>query len=177
MYDLYQCNDDDSARFVLGKSGNKKLITVGLNPSTANEEKSDTTVAKVEKVCADNGFDGFAMVNLCPLRSTNPSDLPAEIDHDLLKDNIQTIIDLSKGERCPVFWAAWGGNITIRDYLYSTLYILIKELNVLKGAWVHYGPLTKEGYPRHPSRLSYSWGFSEFDALNYLQRVQKIYRR
>tara|TARA_R110000787_G_scaffold42161_3_gene103679 strand:+ start:2785 stop:3021 length:237 start_codon:yes stop_codon:yes gene_type:complete len=77
MYDLYQCNSDDSARFILGKNGARKLFVVGLNPSTANKEKSDTTVAKVETVARNNGFDGFVMANLYPLRSTDPNELPA----------------------------------------------------------------------------------------------------
>ena len=171
MYDLYQCNDDDSARFILGKSGGKQLFVVGLNPSTANKEKSDTTVAKVETVAANNGFDGFVMTNLYPLRSTDPNGLPAVEDQDLLKKNINAIQELAKTGQSPVFWAAWGGDITIRTYLSGVLELLEKEVKALNGSWVHYGKLTKYGHPRHPSRLSYSWEFSEFNVSNYVQKI------
>ena len=82
MYDLYQCNKDDTSRYILGKDGDKKLFVIGLNPSTANKEKSDTTVAKVEKVAIDNGFDGFVMANLYPYRSTDPDGLPDDKDEN-----------------------------------------------------------------------------------------------
>ena len=75
MYDLYECNEDDSVRFVLGKAGNKKLIVIGLNPNTANKKKSDTTATKVEKVAYSNRFDGFLMINLYPQRGTDPKGL------------------------------------------------------------------------------------------------------
>ncbi len=171
MYDLYQCNKDDSARFILGKSGSNKLFVVGLNPSTANKEKSDTTVAKVETVALNNGFDGFVMANLYPLRSTNPNNLPAKEDQGLLMKNIEAIQELANTEQAPVFWAAWGGKITTRTYLPRALELLAAVVKALNGSWLHYGKLTKYGHPRHPSRLSYSWKFSEFDVLNYIRKI------
>ena len=71
MYDIYSNDRNDTLRFTLGKSGSRKLLTVGLNPSTATQETSDTTVAKVEGVAKRTGFDGFVMLNLYPIRSTD----------------------------------------------------------------------------------------------------------
>ena len=85
MYDLYQSNETDTARFILGKNGKRKLFVVGLNPSTANRYRSDTTVAKVETVTINNSFDGFVMVNLYPLRSTDPNRLPEVADRHLFQ--------------------------------------------------------------------------------------------
>lgn len=100
MYDLYHCDDTDSSRFILGKNGTKKLFVVGLNPSTANKEKSDTTVAKVEYVATSNGF---VMTNLYPLRSTDPNGLPQNYDQALFDENIDQIIKLACAEINPVF--------------------------------------------------------------------------
>lgn len=36
MYDIYSNAKSDRWRFTLGKSGARRLITIGLNPSTAN---------------------------------------------------------------------------------------------------------------------------------------------
>jgi hypothetical protein len=169
VYDLYQCNENDASRFILGKSGRKILFVIGLNPSTANKEKSDTTVAKVEKVALNNEFDGFVMANLYPLRSTNPHGLPEKKDQSLLSKNIEQIIALASKVDQPVFWAAWGGDITLRPYLSVSLQILVAEVSRISGQWVNFGELRKDGHPRHPSRLSYSWVFNDFDCEAYVQ--------
>lgn len=171
MYDLYQCNEDDSSRFILGKSGNSKLFVIGLNPSTANKEKSDTTVAKVERVALSNGFNGFVMANLYPLRSTDPHGLPQENDQVLFTKNIEAIVALARNETAPVFWAAWGGDITSRTYLSASLQQLVLEVSSIGGSWVNFGTLRKNGHPRHPSRLSYDWVFNEFNSQTYAQSL------
>ncbi|WP_334078837.1 DUF1643 domain-containing protein [Microbulbifer sp. M83] len=170
MYDLYTSNDDDTARYILGKSGAKKLFVIGLNPSTANKEKSDTTVAKVENVAKSNSFDGFIMANLYPLRSTDPNGLPCEADQGYFRDNIDYISKLASLEENPVFWAAWGGDIDLRSYLSDSFKALNAVVKRVNGKWVNYGDLRKDGHPRHPSRLSYAWQFFEFDSDSYAQR-------
>lgn len=170
MYDLYECNNDDTARFILGRNGTKKLFVVGLNPSTANKEKSDTTIAKVERVARNNGFDGFVMANLYPLRSTDPNGLPEVVDENLFQNNFNQIMLLAEQEDKPIFWAAWGGDIVLRAYLSKSFSELVTLIAKINGSWVNYGELRKDGHPRHPSRLSYSWQFSAFDAVSYAQR-------
>ncbi len=171
MYDLYRCNEDDSVRFILGKDGINELFVVGLNPSTANKEESDITVAKVETVAKNNGYDGFVMVNLYPQRSTNPNRLPEKGDDGLIIKNIEIIKALAKNQNVPVFWAAWGSGIVTRSYLIKALNVLTRKIRPLGAKWVHYGELTKYGHPKHPSRLSYSWVFSDFDVVSYVQNV------
>jgi len=169
MYDLYKCDKNDRSRFILGKNGNKKLFIIGLNPSTANKDSSDTTVAKVEKVAMNNNFDGFVMANLYPWRSTSPKNLPEQEDIELMQQNIKYILELAKKEEEPIFWAAWGGDILSRNYLLEALKILNTEIQKINGKWVQYGTLTKYGHPRHPSRLSYSWNFSDFNIEEYFK--------
>ena len=173
MYDLYECNNNDTARFVLGKQGYPRLYVVGLNPSTANKEKSDTTVAKVEKAAKQNGYHGFIMLNLYPLRSTDPDQLPTNEDHQLIEENVNHLLNLAKHEKNPVFWAAWGEKILLRLYLEKSLKLLASGINDLGGSWINYGELSKYGHPRHPSRLAYSWQFYNFDISNYLHDLSK----
>ena len=63
MYDIYHPDHNNQWRYTLGTIGNHPLITVGLNPSTATQEKLDNTVTKVEKVARQCGFDSFIMLN------------------------------------------------------------------------------------------------------------------
>jgi len=173
MYDLYVCNEDDSSRFILGKDGHRMLFVIGLNPSTATQEKSDATVAKVEKVAIKNGFDGFVMANLYPLRSTKPRALPEHADPNLLSENRKAVCELAKKKEGPVFWAAWGVHITLRPYLFASLGRLAAEVSRIGGRWENFGSLCKGEHPRHPSRLSYDWVFSPFDCEGYLRSLQR----
>ena len=111
------------------------------------------------------------MANLYPLRSTDPNALPEIESEDLVIRNMKAIHELAQTEKTPVFWAAWGGDITIRPYLGIALKLMAEMVNEINGTWVHYGELTKYGHPRHPSRLSYSWAFSEFDISTYVQNI------
>lgn len=171
MYDLYACNPRDTARYILGKKGRRKLIVIGLNPSTANATKADVTVAKVERVAAASGFDGFVMANLYPQRSTQPDGLHRRVNTTLYHENIQRIVAAACSETEPVFWAAWGGDISKRTYLWRALVELHAQLVPLNAKWLHYGELRKDGHPRHPSRLAYAWSFSEFDLNSYLHEA------
>ena len=46
-YKITQMVGDESCRYVLANGGHKPLVVIGVNPSTANESKSDQTMRKV----------------------------------------------------------------------------------------------------------------------------------
>lgn len=167
MYPIYSNTHDDAWRFTLGKPGKRKLLVIGLNPSTATREKSDVTVAKVETVCRQNGFDGFVMLNLYPVRSTVIRHLPIQADMDAFDQNIAQISRVVAAEPSPVIWAAWGSNIESREYFSRACLALLESLRPYDVSWRHFGPLTKIGHPRHPSRAAYSWELGIFDATRY----------
>ena len=171
MFDIYTCNASDTARFTLGNSGSKKIFVVGLNPSTANKENSDPTVSRVRTVSENNGYDGFVMLNLYPLRATDPKTLPKQADTELIKTNIKEIVSIADDDPTPIFWAAWGSDISSRDYLKVTLLQLNESVIKLGGQWVKFGPLNAKNHPRHPSRLTYAWTFSKFDMDKYLEII------
>ncbi len=50
-------------RYILGTRGKKSLITIGINPSTAEPDNLDNTLKSVERIASGNGFDSFIMFN------------------------------------------------------------------------------------------------------------------
>lgn len=162
MYDIYHPDQNDQWRYTLGRSGAKPLITIGLNPSTATQERLDPTVTRVERVGQRNGFDGFIMLNLYPVRATKYEDLPTTADPVAYQRNLQAIEQVIAANPKAVLWAAWGDSISARPYFTQArddLYGLLAKHN---PEWRHFGDLTKEGNPRHPSRLQYNWEFYPF---------------
>lgn len=172
MYDIYSGEKNDQWRFTLGKSGNRKLFTIGLNPSTASQEKSDTTVAKVEAVATRAGYDGFVMLNLYPVRATDFNKLPNQVNIEAFSTNLASIEAIVKEESDPVIWAAWGENILAREYFFASAVELIARLKKYNVSWRRFGDLTKSGHPRHPSRLHYAWDFWPLDIQEYLQKTR-----
>lgn len=61
-------------RYMLYRQWSDKpaIAFIGLNPSTANEQTDDATIARVRKIAAYNGFGGFYMLNLFGIISSNP---------------------------------------------------------------------------------------------------------
>src|SRR6185436_1839752 len=104
MYDLYAPSADDRCRFALGRAGERKILVIGLNPSTATRDRSDTTVAKVDAVARHNGHDGFVMLNLYPLRATDPSTLPRRANVRQMRHNLDVIEAIVGAESAPVVW-------------------------------------------------------------------------
>lgn len=171
MYDIYSQSNDDRLRFTLGLRGDKMLYVVGLNPSTATQEKSDTTVAKVQVVARQAGYTGFAMLNLYPVRATDFKTLPTIADKNAIDSNLAAIEHLLAQEQTPTIWAAWGQSILARPYFRSSAKAIANQLAAHNPRWVNFGALTADRHPRHPSRLSYSWSFSEFALTEYVARI------
>ncbi len=182
MFDLYRANQRDTCRFILGNSGARPLFIVGLNPSTANRDKSDITATKAARVAEAEGYDGFVMTNLYPLRSTDPKNLPERGDGRLIRRNLAIIMELAGQQQVPHFWAAWGADISKRAYLIKACGLLGDAVANMGGSWRAFGPsrcddgsgkrlLTQAGHPRHPSRLSYAWRLQHFDMPLYLSQL------
>jgi hypothetical protein len=147
------------------------LYVIGLNPSTATQEKSDTTVAKVEEVARLNGYSGFVMLNLYPVRATDYNKLPTTPEPTAVAQNTAAIEALLRLAKKPTIWAAWGQSVLARSYFLSSAKLLEARLSPLQPNWLHFGDLTARGHPRHPSRLSYAWSFSKFNMPAYVARI------
>ena len=62
-------------RYILGTAGEKPLICVGINPSTAAPNDLDNTLKSVERIALANGYDSFIMFNVYAQRATRPDDM------------------------------------------------------------------------------------------------------
>ena len=168
MYDIYSNARADAWRFTLGKTGKRKLLTVGLNPSTATKEKSDPTVARVQQIARNNGFDGFVMLNLYPIRATDFRELPPKVDTVAFRMNIEHIDSVVAAETKPTMWAAWGESILHHAFFVHACVELFARLGKYDVNWQRFGEMTLSGHPRHPSRASYAWSFSPLEVQSYV---------
>lgn len=159
-------------RFVLKKKGSNPLFVIGLNSSTADEYDYDPTVGKAMRIAAAKKFDGFVMLNLYPLRKTEPQNLPKTDEKKLVEKNVAEIQKELVKFSNPTILAAWGANIEKREYLRECLRKIV-QLPAAQGAtWQHFGDLTKAGHPRH---LLYVPGDSKlltFDIEKYVKKLK-----
>jgi len=158
---IYLKSNDNKYRYALGTKGEKTLFCFGINPSTATPEKYDPTIGRVKRIAIKQGFDSFVMLNIYPLRATDPGDLPSEVNWNEHLINVDAVLHLIKDGS--VIWAAWGDLINTRDWLEKCLNdILVKiKKNKKNIQWVKMGGLTKKGSPRHPLYLKHQ-PFSEY---------------
>ena len=158
---IYLKSSDNKYRYALGTKGEKTLFCFGINPSTATPEKYDPTINRIKNTAAKKGFDSFVMLNIYPLRATDPGDLPKEVNWNEHLINVDAILHLLKDDS--IIWVAWGDLIHSRTWLEECRNNILS--NILKKKkniqWVKMGGLTKNGNPRHPLYLKYQ-EFSEY---------------
>lgn len=169
--EIYNATDDESSRFIIKTRGSKPLIFLGLNPSTANKEDSDATINKIEEYANINGFDSIVIINLYPFRSTNPNDLPKQKDASIYNKNLSEIENIINKVNAQVILIACGTNIKQREYLLSSFLEIHNYIKSKQIKWISIG-LTKEGYPRHPSRGSYR-KLEDFCIEGFLKIIDK----
>src|SRR5690554_1409614 len=59
----------------MASRANPPLVTIGMNPSHANESISDATVNRIIEASVRLGYPGWIMLNLYPVRESSPSRL------------------------------------------------------------------------------------------------------
>ena len=169
--DLYETDEGNQSRFALGKTGNNPLIAVGLNPSTADDQKPDQSISKLIGFATRNGFDGFVMLNLYPQRTPYPEKIHRRRHSTLHIENLQHIGAVLEQQKALHVLAAWGSIIHVRPWLGQCL----KDINTLAQAsgaqWMQIGTGTAAGHPRHPSRASYRLSLCNFDISAYLHTL------
>ena len=141
---------NDEVRYALLQEGKRTLFVIGLNPSTADTSTPDPTMQSVLRIAEYNGFDGYIMLNLYPVRATQPYNLPKEIDNSIHECNLQTIRELLEGRSNVEVWLAFGANASRRDYLIPCLKDIIKVFEPYNPQWYYVNNLTKDGFPPHP---------------------------
>ena len=160
--------DTETVRYLLKKEGKRILYVIGINPSTANEEKPDRTIGRVMRFAEDNGFDGFAMINLYPQRSTRPYNLHRELCVEMHRNNLLAIEELFYDVQSPTVLLAFGNNIRIRRYLKDCFRDIVSIIQQYSPQWKQIGNLTGLGNPRHPL-YARKESLRDFDVQQYLK--------
>lgn len=152
-------NGDERYRYALGRSwsdGERRLLWVMLNPSTADGMLNDQTLRRIVHYSQREGYDELVAVNLYAYRATKPEDLVAahRAGTDVVgpenQEHVATCLDAADAV---VF--AWGATLaTVKRAGAEPLDVH----DLLAQRWLGAEPqclgLTAGGYPRHPSRLS-----------------------
>jgi len=158
-------------RFTLGTLGKKPLYVFGLNPSTATDIDSDTTVSKVMGFATRHGCDSFVMFNLYAQRTPYPDKLHKQIDKDLHNQNLEHILKTIENNKDLLFLAAWGETVKVRDYFKICIHDIVSKTKTKNIQWLKIGELTKSGHPRHASRSGYV-GLTNFDIDKYVKTLK-----
>ncbi len=159
-------------RYILGTVGCKPIITIGINPSTAQAGNLDNTLKSVNRVALKNGYDSFIMFNVYAQRATKPSDIDKVFNMNLHEENMKAFRwALERSGSSPVIWAAWGTAIEKRPYLKDCLKDMFEIAKEYNARWVTAGNKSKNGHPHHPLYLSKSCIFDGFDIKAYIDKV------
>jgi hypothetical protein len=120
--------------------GDRLIMWIGLNPSTADEQQLDPTLTRIRSFSEREGYDGFWMANLFALRTPYPKEMMAA------PDPVGPGNDASLHEgaaRCDRIVAAWG----VIGEFQSRAEAVVK---LFPGRELWCLGTTKEGHPRHP---------------------------
>ena len=170
---LYVPNVYAEYRYILGTRGEKPLICVGVNPSTAAPNALDNTLKSVERIALGNGYDSFLMFNVYAQRATDPDDMERSYNPRLHEENMRAFdyaLSLDKGGS-PAVWAAWGTIIEKRDYLPACLRDMIALGNARGARWYSAGKRSKKGHPHHPLYLRKDSALEPFPVEEYLDSL------
>jgi len=128
-----------------------QVMFIGLNPSTADERKNDKTISNCIGFAKRWGYGGIVMMNLYPFRATYPSDLiacdapttPANLEaFGYYRTHVGLIVAAWGSLKVP-----WRPRMQWQSTIQNVLHAISQPVYCLGR--------TKDGSPRHPSRLGY----------------------
>jgi hypothetical protein len=139
-------DDTRTYRYALSRCWDPKkpmMLFVGLNPSTADENKLDPTLRRIRWFAQREWCGGFWVANLFAFRATKPENMMAAAD-PVGPDNDRWILDMARwSSLILVGWGANGGHRG-RD---------MEVRKLLQGFDIHCLAKTKTGQPGHPLYL------------------------
>ena len=168
---LYVPNTYSEYRYILGTKGEKPLICMGINPSTAAPDDLDNTLKSVQRIALANGFDSFLMFNVYAQRATDPDAMEKECNMTLHRENLAALRYLLSLNPQPCVWAAWGAIIEKRPYLLDCLRDQIALSREFNASWFTAGAISKKGHPHHPLYLRKDAKLDPFDPERYCAEV------
>jgi len=141
-----EISDDGLYRYWLSRRlsmGERTVLFVGLNPSTADASQDDPTIRRCAGFARAWGFDWLFMGNVCAYRSTNPKAL-LTVDDPVGPGNQDALKWMVA--RADLVVAAWGRN-RLNCYAHTL------------AGWILSCPQTRalgfnsDGTPKHPLYL------------------------
>ena len=154
-------------RYLLGTRGEKPLVCIGINPSTAEPDRLDPTLQSVERVAKNNGYDSFLMFNVYAQRATRPNDMERVCNEALHRANMEAFDYILSLSEQPAVWAAWGNIIEQRAYLKDCLADMIAIGEQHGARWYTAGRRSVKGHPHHPLYLKATSPLDAFDICAY----------
>lgn len=176
---LYIPDHYSEYRYILGTRGQRPLICIGINPSTAVPDRLDNTLKSAERIALFNGYDSFVMFNVYAQRATDPDDMEQELNPVLHRENMKAFEWLlSRLTVTPDLWAAWGTIIEKRSYLPSCVMDMTSVGRRFGARWFTAGPRSRKGHPHHPLYLKKDSPLEPFSDLEtYLASLEALIRR
>ena len=168
---LYAPNFYSEYRYILGTRGQKPLICIGVNPSTARPDALDNTLKSVERIALGNGYDSFLMFNVYAQRATDPNAMEKELNPLLHRENMAAFRYVLSLSREPAVWAAWGAVIEKRNYLSRCVRDMLDIGKEYDARWYCAGAITKKGHPHHPLYLRKDEPLKPFQVETYLETL------
>ena len=166
---VYENNKENTARYVLGERGKKTLYCLAINPNTATPDNLDRTSIKVRTIARNNGFDGWILINVFPIRSENVSSLPDLSNEKEIEKNLEAIRKhIPKGK--VTIWAAFGNSIRTKPYLVDCLKGIAEGLSDHIIHWVA-TRVNVSGTPKHPLYERNEALLTEFDMESFLKNI------
>ncbi len=148
--ELSECRTYRYALWRIWDNNKPKVMFIGLNPSTADENTDDKTITRCTNFAKSWGYGGFYMTNLFAYRSTDKSKLPL-VENPIGDDNDLYIAKYAKLADKTV--AAWGndGVFLERSAIVSNLIAPLFCLEV-----------NQTGEPKHPLYVSSDTTLKEY---------------
>ena len=168
---LYAPNFYSEYRYILGTRGQKPLICIGINPSTAQPDDLDNTLKSVQRIALGNGYDSFLMFNVYAQRATDPDAMEKVCNPLLHMENMEAFRYVLSLSDSPAIWAAWGAVIEKRGYLKDCLRDMLDIGRKYGAQWYCAGAITKKGHPHHPLYLRKDEKLRPFDVEHYLGSI------
>ena len=135
------------------RTGEGYILWVMLNPSTADGKKDDATIRKCRGFTTQLGYGAMHVVNLFAFRSTMPGELLSQPDPVGEHNDYHISLNSHRRPTCKLIIAAWGSLDFIPKK--SPLRARVVRVMELIGPNVQCLGVSKNGDPRHPSRIGY----------------------
>ena len=169
---IYENDEGNKTRYVLGTKGETSLVCFGVNPSIAEPNNLDRTLESVLRLAENNEFDSWIMLNIYPQRSIDPKGMHDELDIKIHKNNLFHIDKVLGKYNPPVIWAAWGNLIETRPYLKKCLEEIYSISLKYNCKWVSIGKPDVNGHPPRPNISNAELEPETFDIGAYLKRLK-----